>query len=200
MKLTQAQKGEVVASLADRFTRSGTIYVTDFTGLAVKNMTALRRQLRAVGSEYIVVKNTLALRALKSAFSAAASGSSAGGAGAEAEAGSGLDDVLAGPTGLVFVAADPVAPAKILADFQKEFERPTVKAGWLDGRRVGAEDVKRLATLPSRERLLGQVAGALQAPLAGFVGALNGLLYQMIGALEALKVEREKTGSTTETA
>jgi large subunit ribosomal protein L10 len=177
MKLTQAQKGEITAQLADRFTRSGTVYVTDFTGLAVKNMTALRRQLRAAGSEYVVVKNTLALRAIQ----AAAKG--------------GLEDALAGPTGLVFVAADPVAPAKILADFQKEFEHPTVKAAWLDGRRVGAEDVKRLATLPPRDQLLGQVAGALQAPLSGFVGALNGLLYQLVGALEALQAQR--AGPTT---
>ena len=55
MKLTQAQKGEITAQLTERFTRSGSIYVTDFTGLAVKNMTALRRQLRAVGGEYLVV-------------------------------------------------------------------------------------------------------------------------------------------------
>jgi large subunit ribosomal protein L10 len=103
----------------------------------------------------------------------------------------GLDDVLHGPTGLVFVAADPVATAKILADFQKEFERPAVKAGLVDGRRVTADEVKRLASLPSREQLLGQLAGAFQAPLAGFVGALNGLLYQMAGALEALKTQRE---------
>jgi large subunit ribosomal protein L10 len=176
MKLTQAQKGDVVATLADRFTRSGTIYVTDFTGLAVKNMTALRRQLRAVGGEYLVVKNTLALRAIQAASKG------------------GLEDVLAGPTGLVFVAADPIAPAKILADFQKEFEHPTVKAGWLDGRRVSAEEVKRLALLPPRDQLLGQVAGAFQAPLAGFVGALNGLLYQMVGALEAL--QEQKTQAT----
>jgi large subunit ribosomal protein L10 len=172
MKLTQAQKGEITAQLADRFTRASTIYVTDFTGLAVKNMTALRRQLRAAGSEYMVVKNTLALRAIQ----AAAKG--------------GLEDVLAGPTGLVFVAADPVAPARILADFQKEFQHPTVKAAWFDGRRVSADDVKRLATLPPRDQLLGHVAGALQAPLSGFVGALNGLLYQLVGALEALQAQR----------
>jgi large subunit ribosomal protein L10 len=176
MKMNQAQKGEVTAQLAERFARSATIYVTDFTGLAVKNMTALRRQLRAAGSEYLVVKNTLALRAIQTASMA------------------GLEDVLAGPTGLVFVAADPIAPAKILADFQKAFERPTVKAAWFDGRRVGAEEVKRLATLPPREQLLGQVAGAFQAPLAGFVGVLNGLLYQMVGALEALK--EQKTQAT----
>jgi large subunit ribosomal protein L10 len=172
MKLSQAQKGEITAQLADRFSRSSTIYVTDFTGLAVKNMTALRRRLREAGGEYLVVKNTLALRAVQ----VAAKG--------------GLEDVLAGPTGLVFVAADPVASAKILAEFQRDFQRPTVKAGLLDGRRVGPEEVKRLAQLPPRDQLMGQVAGALQSPMAALVGALNGLLFQMVGALEALHAQR----------
>jgi len=184
--MNRTEKGGVVDGLTGRFSRTGTIYITDFTGLRVKNMTELRRRLRAAGGEYVVVKNTLALRALKSALSAAAP------AAAEAPAEAvGLEEALRGPTGLVFVDADPVATAKILTDFQKEFERPAVKAGLVDGRRVTPEEVKRLASLPSREQLLGQLAGAFQAPLAGFVGALNGLLYQMAGALEALKAQRE---------
>jgi len=177
MKMNRTAKGAIVAGLEDRFSRSATIYVTDFTGLRVKNMTELRRRLRAAGGEYVVVKNTLALRAVKPA------------------APGGLDDVLRGPTGLVFVDRDPVATAKILAEFQKEFERPAVKAGLVDGRRVTADDVKRLASLPSRDQLLGQLAGALQAPLAGLVGAMNGLLYQMVGALEALKAQRTETAA-----
>jgi large subunit ribosomal protein L10 len=193
MKMTRTAKGAIVAGLTDRFSRSATIYVTDFTGLRVKNMTELRRRLKAAGGEYVVVKNTLALRALRSAFSAAAPAHRTAPAGAAGAAGpaSGLDEVLRGPTGLVFVDADPVATARILADFQKEFERPAVKAGLVDGRRVTPDDVQRLASLPSREQLLGQLAGAFQAPLAGLVGAMNGLLYQMVGALEALKAQRE---------
>src|SRR3990172_6209019 len=173
--MNRTAKGDIVAGLTDRFSRAATIYVTDFTGLRVKNMTELRRRRRAVGGEYGVVKNTLALRALKAASPG------------------GLDDVLRGPTGLVFVEADPVATAKILADFQKEFERPAVKAGLVDGRRVTPDEVKRLASLPSREQLLAQLGGAFQAPLAGLVGAMNGLLYQMVGALEALREQRTAT-------
>jgi large subunit ribosomal protein L10 len=169
--MNRTQKGELVQGLTGRFSRSANIYVTDFTGLRVKNMTELRRRLRSAGGEYVVVKNTLAVRALQAA--------SVGG----------LDDVLQGPTGVVF-AGDPVAAAKVLADFQKEFERPTVKAGVVDGRRVTPEEVKRLAALPSRDQLLGQVAGALQAPLAAMAGALNGLFYPVVGALEALRAQR----------
>jgi large subunit ribosomal protein L10 len=170
--MNRAEKANVVSSLSERLRRSGTVYVTDFTGLKVQNLTELRRRLRRAGGEYVVVKNTLALRALQAASK------------------SGFEDVLQGPTGLVFVQEDPVAAAKVLAEFRKEFERPAVKAGLVEGRRVRPEEVERLARLPSRPELLGQVAGALQAPLAGLVGVLNGLLYQFVGALEALRAQR----------
>src|SRR6267142_101718 len=101
----------------------------------------------------------------------------------------GLDDVLAGPTGLVFAGADPIGAAKILADFHKEFQQPTVKAGLLEGKRVTAQEIGRLATLPPREVMLAQLGGAFQAPLQGLLGAMNGLLSQWVGALEALKTQ-----------
>lgn len=170
--MNKTEKGAVVSGLKERLARASTIYVTDFTGLKVKNVTELRRRFRGLGVEYVVVKNTLAQRALKDVSV------------------SGLDGVLNGPTGLVLAGADPIAAAKVLADFQKEFERPAVKAGLVDGRVVTAADVKRLATLPSREQLLSQIAGAFQAPLAGFVGVMSSLLYQMVGALEALRAQR----------
>jgi len=172
MIATKERKQETVEALAGRLKQSATIYLTDFTGLNVARLTDLRRRLRAAGVEYVVVKNTLAKRA----FDAAQVG--------------GLDAHLEGPTGLVLAGADPVAPAKVLAEFAREHERLAVKAGLVDGKAVAAEQVKRLALLPSRAELMGQVGGALQAPLSGFVGALNGLLLMMAGALEALKDQR----------
>ena len=170
--MNKTEKGEAVAELKQELSGSRTIYVTDFTGLKVKNMTVLRRRLRGVGVGYTVVKNTLALRAME-----------------EAKV-TGLDDVLTGPTGLVFAGKDPVGAAKILAEFHKEFQQPTVKAGLLDGKRITAQEVGRLATLPSREAMLAQLGGAFQAPLQGLLGAMNGLLSQWVGALEALKTQR----------
>ena len=169
---TKAQKQESVTALAGKLKRAPTVYVTDFTGLNVARITDLRRRLRAAGVEYVVVKNTLALRALS-----------------EAQV-TGLDAHLAGPTALVLAGADPVAAAKVLADFAREHEKPAIKIGLVDGKAVTPEQVKRLATLPSRVELLAQLGGAFQAPLATFVGALNGLLMMMVGALEALKTKR----------
>jgi large subunit ribosomal protein L10 len=168
---TKAQKHEMVTALATRLRRSPTVYVADFTGLDVAQLTQLRRRLRQAGTEFVVVKNTLAVRALGDA--------QVQGLGA-----------LAGPTGLVLAGTDPVAAAKVLADFAKEFEKPAIKAGLVDGKAVTPQQVRRLAALPAKTELLAQLGGALQAPLAGFVGALHGMLLTMVGALEALRIQR----------
>jgi large subunit ribosomal protein L10 len=171
--MNQNQKATVVAEVRERLARLPNVYLTDFTGLKVKQVTDLRRRLRQAGLEYVVVKNTLAQRALAAAGVA------------------GLDAQLAGPTGWVF-AAEPVAAARIIADFQKEAESFRVKAGLVEGRALTADEVKKLARLPSRPELLGQLAGALQAPMQAFLGATNGLLNQWVGALEALRSQRSE--------
>lgn len=174
MKHTKAQKQEMVTGLAQQLAQSPTIYVTDFTGLDVARITDLRRRLRAVGVEYVVVKNTLAKRALTES---------------QRQQG-GLEEHLAGPTALVLAGTDPVSAAKVLTDFAKEFEKPAIKIGLVEGKPVTPAQVKHLAALPSKQQLLAQLGGALQAPMAGFLGVLNGLLYSMVGALEALKNKR----------
>jgi large subunit ribosomal protein L10 len=170
--MSKSERQATVESLAEQLRGSPNLYVTDFSGLSVLRMTEFRRRLRAAGVTYVVVKNTLAQRALA------------------ANAVTELAGHLKGPTGLVLAGRDPVAAAKVLTDFAKEFEKPAIKAGLVDGRTVTPEQVKRLAALPSREQLLGQLGGALQAPLAQFAGVMNGLLYQVVGALEAFRSQR----------
>jgi large subunit ribosomal protein L10 len=170
--MNKTQRQETVESLSDQLRASPNLYITDFTGLNVLRMTEFRRRLRAAGVSYVVVKNTLAQRALA------------------ANSVSGLDDHLAGPTGLVLAGTDPVTAAKVLTDFAREFEKPTIRIGLVDGRPVTPDQVLRLATLPSRDVLLSQLAGAFQAPLAELAGVMNGMLYQVVGALEALRAQR----------
>jgi large subunit ribosomal protein L10 len=170
--MSKTERQATVEALSAQLRGSPNLYVTDFSGLNVLRMTEFRRRLRAAGVEYVVVKNTLAQRALA------------------ANAVTGLEGHLKGPTGLVLAGTDPVAAAKVLTDFAREFEKPAVKIGLVDGKPVTPDQVKRLASLPSREQLLGQLAGAFQAPLAQFAGAMNGLLYQVVGALEALRSQR----------
>jgi large subunit ribosomal protein L10 len=170
--MNKTERQDMVQSLTEQFKASPNIYVTDFSGLNVLRLTEFRRRLRAAGVSYIVVKNTLAQRAL------AANNVTL------------LDDHLAGPTGLVLAGRDPVVAAKVLTDFAREFEKPTIKIGLVDGRAVTGDHVKRLASLPSREVLLSQLAGTIQAPMAQLAGLMNGMLYQVVGALEALRAQR----------
>lgn len=169
--MKREEKEKLVTELSQKLNTAQSLYYTDFTGLNVKRMTDLRRRLKKAGVEYVVIKNTLALRAVNE---------------------SGLvSDTLKGPTGLV-VAKDPVSAAKVLTDFAKENEdRPHVKGGLLSGKRIDNAQLKRLASLPSREQMLADLGAGMQSPMAAFVGALNGLFYMFAGALEALKTQRE---------
>ena len=169
--MKRVEKEQLVTELRAKMAGATTLYYTDFTGLNVKRMTELRRRLRRAKVEYVVIKNTLALRAVNEA---------------------GLTpQPLRGPTGLV-VSRDAVAAAKVLADFAKENDqKPVVKGGLMDGRVLNAEQVKQLAAMPSREQMLAELGASMQAPLAAFAGALNGLLYMFAGALDALKTQRE---------
>jgi len=169
--MKREEKEKLVTELSQKLNTAQSLYYTDFTGLNVKRMTDLRRRLRKAGVDYVVIKNTLALRAVNESGLVA--------------------DTLKGPTGLV-VARDPVSAAKVLTDFAKENEdKPTVKGGLLSGKKIDNAQLKRLASLPSREQMLADLGAGMQSPMAAFVGALNGLLYMFAGALEALKTQRE---------
>jgi large subunit ribosomal protein L10 len=159
--MSKAERHATVDALAAQFKGSANIYVTDFAGLTVAKITDLRRRLRRAGARYVVVKNTLARRALVANQMGT------------------LAEHLDGPTGLVLTGPDPLPAAKVLGEFAREHEKPSVRAGLVDGRAVDPAYVKRLGEIPSREVLLGQL-----------LGGLNGILAQVVGALEALRDKR----------
>ena len=105
-----------------------------------------------------------------------------------------LDEHLAGPTGLVLAGRDPVAAAKVLTDFVKEFEKPTIKIGLVDGHAVTSDQVKRLASLPPKQVLLSQLAGAMQASLSQAVYLFAAPLSQTARVVEALRAKVEAAG------
>jgi len=172
--MKRTEKDEFIGELQQKLEGASAFYLTDFTGLSVKQMTQFRARLRKQGVEYVVVKNTLAQRALQ-----------------------GLDvpDVAAfftGPTGLVIGRSDAVAAAKALTDFAREFgDRPAVKVGVVERREVNADQVKKLAELPPREVLLAQIAGGLQAPMARLAGGMSQLLAGFARAVDALRQQKE---------
>lgn len=153
------EKEQLVAGLKEKLAGAQAVYYTDFTGLNVKKMTDLRRRFRKAGVEYVVIKNTLALRAVHES----------GLAGAK----------LKGPTGVV-VAKDPITAAKVLADFAKENDqRPAIKGGLYEGAAVDEATVKRLASLPTREEALSIFAGCLNSVLMMFALALDARKTQL---------------------
>mgnify|MGYP000055980473 CR=1 FL=1 len=175
--MTRAEKEAFVAELQAKLAQTQAVYLTDFTGMSVKEMTEFRNRLRRAGVEYLVVKNTLARRAWSQAH---------------------LPDVdghLEGPTGLVLERRDPVSAAKVLAEFAREFQKPRIKIGIVDRRTVEPADIQRLATLPPREVLLAQLAGALQAPLARLAGGMHEILARFARVVDALRQARESAGA-----
>jgi large subunit ribosomal protein L10 len=140
-------KARTVEELKQSFATAKGVYFADFQGMDVATATKLRNKCRAAGVTFTVVKNTLARRAMDPKTAEA------------------LEPVLRGPTAIAVSAVDEIVPAKILSDFLKEFERPALKAGIVDGKVMGKAQVETLAKLPGREVLLARFAGGLKAPV-----------------------------------
>ncbi len=146
-----------VAQLRELLAGASTFFLVDYQGLSAGELHRLRAQVRGAGGRLLVAKNTLINVVL------------------DEHGVEGLQATLTGPTALVLVGDDLVAPAKALADHAKAHAKdlPVAKGGYLQGTVVGPEALARIATLPSREQLLSQLVGVLQAPLSQLVGVLE---------------------------
>ena len=166
------RKEASVAELAERLSAAKNLFFTDYQGLTVDEITRLRGELRKDGNTYAVVKNTL--------FKIAAG-----------DLASQVEAFLAGPTGVVFAGADPVAPAKALKTFSDTVKKVSVKAAYIDGRVVGADQVETLAKLPPKIELLASLVGTLANPLRGLVTVLSGNQSGLVRVLNAIREQKE---------
>jgi len=158
--VNREEKARVIEALSEKL-RGGSAVLVDYQGMDVARSTDLRRRSRESGVEFVVAKNTLARRAADEA-------------GVE-----GLTEYLVGPTALAF-SEDPVASAKLMAEFAGQVESFTLKGGLLEGTRVLSEaDVLALSRLPGRDELLAQLLGAIRSPIAGLVTVLNAPLRNL---------------------
>ncbi|MBE7025181.1 MAG: 50S ribosomal protein L10 [Ruminococcaceae bacterium] len=151
------QKKAAVVELTEQIKNATAGVIVDYRGLTVEEDTKLRIKLREAGVYYKVVKNTL------TRFAANEVGYTE------------LDPVLNGPTALA-LSEDPVAPAKVLADFAKENPNLEIKAGFLDGNVISIEEINRLASTPSRDVLIAKIMGSLNAPISNLVRTLQALV------------------------
>jgi large subunit ribosomal protein L10 len=171
---TRTERTEAIAVLEKEFQQSGGIYLTDINKINVEKISKLRVNFRKQGIKYIVVKNTLARIACERCGK------------------NELVPYLKGPVGVALAYHESMAPAKIIKDFQKESkELLTVKVAYVDGTLFSGDDAVRLADIPSRDVLLSQLLGCLQAPLANLAGSLSGVLVKFAGTLEGLKNQKE---------
>ncbi len=160
-------KEEMVAEIKGKLEKSSALVLTDYRGLTVAEATDLRRQLRAEGIEFKVLKNTLIRRAAN-------------------ELGyDELEPFLQGPTAIAFGYEDPALPANIIFKFAKSSDKLEIKAGMLSGEVILAADVHNLASLPSKEVLLSQVLSVFQSPLAGITSVLQANLRSFVNVLDA---------------
>src|SRR5438552_12128814 len=182
--MDKTQKERVVAELAERLRTSETLIVADYRGLTMPQIDELRGKLLEHGARFAVVKNTLTRRAAEAAGSDA------------------LLALLEGPSAIAFLESegDPVAVAKALADAARTTRILAVRGGLLDGRPIGEEDVRNLATVPPREMLQAQLVGALQGPLAMIVGLFSAPLRDLVSVLDQRIKQLEAAGPAPEAA
>lgn len=172
------EKQAAVAGLKEQLSTAKGVVLTGYKGLTVAQDMKLRAKFREAGVSYHVVKNTMLRIAANET-------------GLE-----GLDSVLNGTTAIAVSADDAVAPAKVIYDFIKEnklekTEVLTIKAGVVEGKIIGVDEVKALASLPSREVLIAKVLGSMQAPISGMVNVLQGTIRNMVYVLDAIRAQKE---------
>jgi large subunit ribosomal protein L10 len=173
MPLSRAEKQELLTDYEAGLAQAPHAFLLGFSGITVPQVTELRAKVRSTGGRYVVVKNTLALRAV------------------EGRALAELSDRFQGPTAVVWSGADPVALAKVLTDFAKTVPAIEFKGGLVEGRKIAAGQVKEIAELPSREALIAKLLFLLQSPVTRFVRVLAALPQQLVSVLDQVRTQKE---------
>lgn len=170
--MNRAEKEQLVGSLADKFSKSTAVFMTEYCGLKVSEITELRRELCKVQGEFRVTKNRLVKRALEKG---------------KAENLDTFKSQLTGPVALTFVEEDSVGVAKVLSKYQKEFEPFKIRLGILKGEVIGEKEIEALSKLPSKEELYAKLLGTLLAPASSFVRVLQGTSEKIVRVLGAIR-------------
>jgi len=180
--MNRTEKSAAVETLEKDLAGAGTAILFGFSGLKVTEVTELRRQVRGTKSKYVVVKNTLARRAVK---------------GTPLEA---MSDQFVGPTAVAYGAGNAVALAKVLTTFAKANPNLVFKAAVIEGRAVPAAEIKTIAELPSREELVSKLLFVMQSPMRRLVTVLNGPVRNLAGVMSQIADQKSKSVPAAEGA
>lgn len=162
---------DITDSLKDKLTKAKTVVVTDYRGLNMTQLQELRKELLKNEADFTVAKNRLMVRAAK-------------------ESGYPTPDRLEGPTAVLFGFGDEISPIKALATFIKTNKLPEIKLGYLNQELLTKEQVNQLASLPTKQELIGKVVGGISSPLYGLVSVLQGNLRNLVYTLNAIKEQK----------
>ena len=161
-----------VKELSVKLDKAKAIYFTDYLGLDVVSVTKLRKNFVEKGVEFTVAKNTLIKLAAK-------------------EVGiSGIDKFLEGPTAIAFGYDDPTSPARVIKEFLKDFDKPSVKGMIFDGEIFTSDQFDKIANLPSKEQLLSKLVGMLNSPMSKLSSVLNSSVSGLLGRLTQLNSKK----------
>jgi large subunit ribosomal protein L10 len=171
------QKAAAISDFSDNIGKATNAFVLDFKGITVPQVTELRKQVRESGSEYVVVKNTLALIGIKDSPLTK------------------LSTHFTGMTAIAYNTTDPVALAKVLTKFAKDVPTVQFKGALLAGQVVAATEIQNIANLPSREELLGKLLYLMQHPIRGLAVVLNGTLRNFAVVLDQIAQQKGDGGA-----
>lgn len=159
---------------ADRFKDASSIFITEYGGLTNKELEDLRKKLKPLSMQYMIVKNSLCRLALK-----------------ELEMGSVADRVV-GSCALGYGKGDPVSISKVLVDFAKKYKNLILKGAYIEGDAVDADTIKELATLPGKDVLIARLISCINSPISGLVAVCSGIVKKLVYALNEISKKKEE--------
>jgi large subunit ribosomal protein L10 len=168
-KVALETKKLMIKEIGSRFNSAQTLIVTKYKGLSAQDINDLRKELKKITGEYLVVKDSMAMKALADS------------------ANNGIAEFVQGEVGIAMYKSDPGIITKILVKFSKEHEFLKICGGFADGAVLSKQDIAAIAALPSREVLLAKLANVLNSPIQGLAGSLNGIICKLLYALNGIK-------------
>lgn len=172
--VTKAKKTETVDYLKKALENAKLAIVSDYQGTTVSELTGLRREIQKAGGDLTIAKNTLIKKSIEGTNIAEQ-----------------LDNLLLGPTALVYTDGDPVPVSKALIETVKKLKKTKIKGGILEGKKISENELKAVAELPSKEVLIAKMLGSLNAPAQNIVYALSGVSRNLVYVLDAVRKQKE---------
>ncbi len=167
--MNKDEKVEIVSGIKEMIEQSSAIYLTDYNGINVADISDIRNQFRKEGVKYKVFKNTLFKRAIQ-----------------EAGKYEKLADHLTGMTGYAFASENPVAPAKIIKKYFDDKQKLAFKACYIEGQYYSSEKLNELALLPTKGEMIASICGSINAPASGIVGAINAVMRDLVSVIDEI--------------